>query len=122
MGKVTLPRRALTNYDLIYFAKKYRIPHFRGVFMRNRLPKKPWKQECGIMNLEPQSRRGSHWVAYIKKNRNAVYFDSFGDLPPPRELVRYLKKCSMTYNYETFQSYNSVRCGHLCLKFLLQHV
>lgn len=36
---IQLPRRALTDQDLIYFARKLEIPHFRGVFMRDTPPK-----------------------------------------------------------------------------------
>jgi len=29
-------------------------------------------------------------VAYAKRGNRAVYFDSFGNLQPPKEIVRYL--------------------------------
>lgn len=95
------------------------IPYFRGVFMRNNLPKSgPWKNESSIINLDDKNGPGTHWVAYMKRNNEVKYFDSFGDLPPPPDLMEYLDVGRVKYNYERYQDYNTVICGHLCLKFL----
>ena len=85
-----LPQRALTNYDLLKFAKKLKIPHFRGVFMRNDLPKNgPHNEESAIINLDDKESKGTHWVCYRKFGSHVFYSDSFGDLRPPLELVNY---------------------------------
>lgn len=90
--------------------------------MRNALPKKPWRYECGVLNLDDYDGPGTHWTAYIKNGSRALYFDSFGDLPPPLELKHYLRGSRIQYNHERYQQFNSFNCGHLCLKFLLcQH-
>lgn len=112
-----LPSRALTNIDLLHYTKD--IKYFRGVFMRNNLPRKPWTNECGILNLDEMEGEGTHWVAYNKKGNKSTYFDSFGNLPPPQELIKYLDSSSIEYNYTKFQDYNTYVCGHLCLAFLL---
>lgn len=101
--------------DIKRVAKK--LPHFRGVFMRNNLPRKPHTYECGIVNLDESSGPGTHWVAYYKMNKNIEYFDSFGNLRPPKEIEKYLGK-NILFNHRVYQIYNSVNCGHLCLKFL----
>ena len=50
--ELTIPTdKGLTNVDLLFYAKKLGIKHFRGVYMRDSLPKKPRKIECGIINL-----------------------------------------------------------------------
>lgn len=85
--------------------------------MRDNLPKNAHKYECGIVNLDSSSGNGTHWVAYYKKKSNVNYFDSFGNLKPPQELVNYLGD-QITYNYTQYQTYNTVNCGHLCLDFL----
>lgn len=114
-----MPSRPLTNIDLNKYVKILQIPHFRGVFMRDNLPKKVHPIECGIVNLASSNHSGSHWVAYKKHNKNIIYFDSFGNLPPPKELVKYFGTgCTVHYNYNSYQSYDSVVCGHLCLSFL----
>lgn len=87
--------------------------------MRDTLPKRPNKRECGIVNLDSVKSAGTHWVAYIKEDKKVQYFDSFGNLSPPLELVKYLKNCEVRYNYHKHQSYNSFNCGHLCIEFLL---
>lgn len=91
--------------------------------MRDALPLKPYKRECGIVNLDNEIGPGTHWVAYIKKNKNIWYYDSFGDLKPPLELVRYFggKDAHIKYNYEKYQNFNTPICGHLCLDFLINN-
>lgn len=118
-----LPKRALTNIDLHAYAKRLKIPNFRGVFMRDDLPKKVRTTECGIVNLDDKANPGTHWIAYIKRGKNAIYFDSFGNLQPPKEIVKYLSSSrgddgSIKYNHQQFQTYDSENCGHLCLLFL----
>lgn len=111
----TLPNRALTDVDLKKFALN--IPYFRGVFMRDSLPKHPHLRECGIINLDSSSGPGTHWVAYYKNRDKKEYFDSFGNLQPPVEVIKYLGK-NLMYNYKQEQNYDSSNCGHLCLQFL----
>lgn len=94
------------------------IPYFRGVFMRDGLPQIPFPIECGIINLDSSQNSGTHWVAYTKINDCVEYFDSYGNLRPPKEFIRYMKKCKVIYNYDNFQKNNSYNCGHLCLGFL----
>lgn len=85
--------------------------------MRNELPKKPLRNECGIINLDSSENPGTHWVAYAKIKDKIEYFDSYGNLRPPREFVNYMGSC-INYNYENFQKHNTFNCGHLCLKYL----
>ena len=85
-----LPRRVLTDLDLIKYAKILKIPYFHGVFMRNVLPTSgPRDCESAIVNLDDNDGPGTHWVAYRKRGDNVVYFDSFGDLQPPIDLMLY---------------------------------
>lgn len=108
------------------FVKKLQIPNFRGIFMRNKLPKTISKNECGIINLDNYDSNGTHWTAYFKKGVNILYFDSYGNLRPPLELINYFlsnnKKNKIQYNYEQYQAYNSYNCGHLCLQFLYKNM
>lgn len=85
--------------------------------MRDTLPQKPRLNETGIVNLDRIQGEGTHWVAYKKFGKKVYYFDSFGDLRPPIELVKYLGN-NIQYNTERQQRFDSVLCGHLCLKFL----
>ncbi|KAF0691666.1 Uncharacterized protein FWK35_00027641, partial [Aphis craccivora] len=51
--------KPLKNYDIMSFGKN--IKNFRGCFMKDELPKIPWKNECGILNLNNSNQPGSHW-------------------------------------------------------------
>ena len=110
---LVLPNKSLSNFELMEAVKKLKIPRFRGVFMRNTLPKKPRKRECGIFNLDSAPGRGTHWVVWYKNNKNKFYFDSFG-VQPPDELIKYLSS-PVFYNTERIQPNGLVVCGHLCL-------
>lgn len=90
--------------------------------MRDSLPNtKPWKNECMVLNHDSLKNSGTHWTCFVKCGKNVCYFDSFGKLAPPLELVEYLgSDCNITYNSEQFQNFDTVVCGHLCLKFLYE--
>ncbi len=89
--------------------------------MRDTLPHTPWKTERGIINLDTKDSGGTHWIAYYKRNRVVKYFDSFGDLRPPIEVINYFKDCTVVYNKSALQTFNTNNCGHLCLAFLLEN-
>ena len=113
---VTLPNVPLTNIQLIDAAKKLNIKNFRGVFLRDELPKVPREKECGILNLDDSTGCGTHWVVWIKNANEKLYFHSYG-LPPPTEILKCLRS-PVLYNSERVQPDNEVFCGHLCLFIL----
>ena len=91
--------------------------------MRNDLPVNgPHYRESAIVNLDDAKGSGTHWVAYRKMGNTVYYFDSFGDLQPPLDLMRYFNVPEVKYNYKRFQDFNTYWCGHLCLKFLCQSI
>jgi len=103
-----MPTGVTTNIQLDRLARRMHIPFFRGVFMRNALPTYSYVNESGIVNLDDVNGPGTHWVAYAKRGDRAMYFDSFGNLRSPIELVRYLKKdvVNIEYNRTSYQRYN----------------
>ena len=114
---VVLPNKPLTNFELIEAAKKLNIPNFRGVFLRDELPKKPRRNECGILNLDDSNGRGTSLDAVFQRTVRIKYISTAMGLPPPTELVKYLKS-PVYYNSERIQPDNEVFCGHLCLYVL----
>ena len=116
IGKVVLPNKPLSNIELIETARELEIPYFRGVFLRDTLPKRPRGKECGILNLDSSNGPGTHWVAWFKRGKDKYYFDSYG-LHPPNELTSYLGN-GVLYNTEQVQQADQVFCGHLCLYIL----
>lgn len=111
-----LPNEPLSNFQLIEAAKKLKIKQFRGVFVRDQLPKKSNPTECGILNTGDSSTNGFHWMCWHKSGSKKICFDSYA-LPPPVELVEYLKR-PVYYNSERLQYGDTVFCGHLCLYIL----
>lgn len=85
--------------------------------MRDELPEFSLPLECGVINLDSSTSSGSHWVAYAKINDYVEYFDSYGNLKPPLEFIKYMGQ-KINYNYDNLQGNNEYNCGHLCLKFL----
>lgn len=48
------------------FPKKLQIPHFRGVFMQNKISEEvAINKECEIDNLDDKKNSGTQWVVYI---------------------------------------------------------
>ena len=115
--------RGLTNIDLYKYARELKIDNFRGVFMRNNLPRIAHSKECGIVNFNTSEQSGSHWVCYYKGGMNErIYFDSFGQATLD-EVQKYLKtekeyemaKEVIQRNTDIVQRVNTHVCGHLCL-------
>lgn len=115
-----LPRRALTNLELLRYSERAGLPNFRGVFMRDELKSmKPWKNEMGVLNLDSSAGLGTHWVAYSKKGGLCKFFDSFG-LRPPLEVQKYFTGSRLLYSNERVQRFDASNCGQLCLDFLIK--
>lgn len=122
-NKLILPNKPLNNEELERYASCLKIPFFRGVFMRNGLPRKIWKNEAAIVNLDNTNGPGTHWVCYKKLFDSIYYFDSFGNLPPPKELQEYFYAVpNVVFNYDKRQREDTSVCGHLCLEFLATSV
>ena len=58
--------RGLTNVDLYRYVYELKIDNFRGVFMRDTLPRIPHQTEFGIVNFNTSEQIGSHRVCYFK--------------------------------------------------------
>jgi len=58
----------LSHFDILKLVKNPKIKDFRGVFMKEELPLKVKKTECGVINLQNTNEEGSHWTAYYKNN------------------------------------------------------
>uniref|UniRef100_A0A8D8QZN6 Uncharacterized protein n=1 Tax=Cacopsylla melanoneura TaxID=428564 RepID=A0A8D8QZN6_9HEMI len=97
------------------------VRNFRGCFMRDELVSlgKPRKTESGIFNFNLSTEPGVHWVAWVKKGKEKIYFNSYGhDGEPPKELVKYLGD-DLVFEETQYQTYNSPPfCGHLCIEFI----
>ena len=67
------------------------IPHCRGVFIVDTLPKRIFKSECGVVNSDTIGGEGKHWLAHYNDTKSKhEFFDSYG-LYPCKEILKYLK-------------------------------
>ena len=114
--------KALTNIALLEYIELLKVPKFRGVFMRDELPKRTNPIECGIVNLSPHEHLGTHWVCYANIYKTRIFFDLFGR-KTPLELQVYMKTAAefrnnspvIQRNDDIVQHVNTSICGHLCL-------
>ena len=89
------------------------------MYLRDKLPKKPWERECRVVNFSKNRESETHWVAYCKDGKNTSYFDSYGQAIL-QEITDYLKteaekqKPVIARNTNTVQKFNTRICGHLC--------
>lgn len=118
MSLLPKDHHAMSEFDIFAYANVLKIKHFRGIFMRDTMPERCWVNECGVVNLDSIEGPGTHWVAYCKMQDIVYYFDSFGNLPPPIELIQYFGNNRIFYNNFNYQKFNTVICGQLCLVFL----
>ena len=69
--QLVIPKHALTNQELSRYAACLKIPFFRGVFMKDALPAKVWKNETGIVNLDNTDGPGT--LGCVIKNFKIKY-------------------------------------------------
>ena len=95
---------------------------FKGVYARNRLPRRLNVPSALVGNTDPDHRPGTHWIAiYIDANSRGEYYDPTGRPPFQEAYVNFLEKhCrSWTYNTIRVQEEGSIVCGHHCLFYLI---
>ena len=112
MNTLTLCRRACND------PKIQRL--FGGVFPSDMLPRRKLGFSQYVINLDPHTKPGSHWVAVHFSHNVAYYFDSYGNAPTNGNILSFLEKNadSIMYNRACFQSKMTDTCGHYCLYFL----
>jgi len=69
-----LPNKSLSNFDLNDAAKKLKIMHFRGTFVRDELPKNNNARECGILNISDSSTDRYHWIMLVQVCKDEIKF------------------------------------------------
>ena len=97
------------------------VPHFRGVYTRDSLPRKP-RRGYYVMNFDKTGESGSHWVCmHIGKSTN-TYFDSYSRKPPPFTQRAFAKFLGLTKrlekNTKQLQSDFSTTFGQWCIYFI----
>jgi len=86
-----MPKGVTTNVLLQRLANRMRVLYFRSIFIRTALPTGVRRNKSDIVKLDNAEGLSTYWVACAKRENRAIYFDSFGNLRPPKKLPRYLK-------------------------------
>ena len=102
--------------DNILSQDPYVGPMFLGVFPRDKLSL--FGDGALVINTDPSTKPGEHWIAVFIKNGSAEYFDSYGS-DPPKWLKKYWKNVMWTSNPVPLQSPLSAVCGQYCVYYLL---
>ena len=94
---------------------------FKGVFASDEIPRTFRNKQSAIVNLDPRSSGGSHWVATVahqvqqdsKDWQEMIVYDSFGRDVLAGQLtgVRYTEDDAEQHMYEN-------NCGQRCLAWL----
>ena len=121
--------RGLFDHEIQKIMKN--VPSFAGVIAADEIKDIPAKDTVSfVMNLDPRSKQGSHWVAvYIdaKKDQSVEYFDSFG-VPASNRFKKDIKilvdKIDPDYmlkfksNHIKHQDVSTDTCGFFATKFI----
>ena len=96
---------------------------FLGTFPRDKLPAIKKTPATLIINTDPSTEPGEHWVA-VRFDKSAEYFDSYGLPPYYKEIAEFLERNSpdgkVVINHVTLQTPGlSVTCGHYCCLFVI---
>lgn len=105
-----------------YMLKNAKIKlHFKGVYSSDLLPWRLAKKGIYVVNTDPSTEPGSHWVVLstFDLHKNIVdYFDSYGKTPIQEVLELLLRNGFFCrYNTKILQSSTSNVCGNYCIFF-----
>jgi len=94
---------------------------FIGCFGTNNLPKSIKKFPISlIINTNPTTEQGDHWLGLVLSKSKCFYFDSFGVGVMDPDIINFLKKYykKVTINNECIQHHDSDKCGLYCVAFI----
>ena len=91
------------------------------MFASDELPVINVRPSVIVVNTDPASRPGRHWICmYLDEDALGEFFDSFG-LWPQRVFERFMDKhcVTWTFNKKQMQSLVSRFCGHYCIWYCM---
>ena len=117
-----------TTKQLTAWCRKNNVPFFLAVCATDELPARLPAQAFVIVNYQPSTMPGDHWVAFRKSGSHFDWFDSYGLQPDAEDLIvgdhaqfkRYLREQgaqSVTVNKIDLQQLHTQVCGHYCCWF-----
>ena len=114
----------LSNFDIEKIATHFNIQI--AIVMKDELKKiHPTSYQNYIINLQSSDKgNGTHWMASKIKNKECVYFDSYGYLPP-EEIITFCKRIKnshLCYNTKQIQDLSAITCGFFSIAFLIFYI
>lgn len=106
----------LSNYDIIELADEMNI-NLIGVFAKDKLNNVPVQNGGYVINLDNSTGGGTHWVGFYIDGNDAIYFDSFGSVPP-LSVERFCRNKKFIHSDFIIQNLNQEACGYYQLAFL----
>ena len=99
------------------------VKSFLGVFPSDLLPRTITQPGTIIVNCDPHTEDGSHWLAinFQHKSCSGFYFDSYGLRPYIPSIRSLLQRTCPVWNFNAvqLQCLASTVCGHYCSLFAL---
>ena len=91
------------------------------IFLENAKKKKFSSNSRHIINLSSSNHSGSHWVCIMFKDKQALYFDSFGDKCYDKNILKVFEEMNMNFDYSNvnIQHNKSTYCGYFCIARIL---
>ena len=94
------------------------VRSFLGVFPSDILPQPVSQSGTVIINADPHTENGSHWLAVLfrPKSASAYYFDTYGFVPLVPDIQAFIRRNSTVSNYNKrqLQGLTSNVCGNYC--------
>ena len=110
----------LSNFDIEEIANYYNVNVI--ILMKDELKNMNPINTNYIVNLESsKDGNGTHWMALKIENKDCVYFDSYGMLPP-EEIITFCKritKSHLSYNTKEIQDFKATTCGFFSIAFII---
>ena len=110
----------MSNFDIEKVATHYNINVI--IVMKDELKYMKPINKNYIINLESsKDGNGTHWMALKIENKDCVYFDSYGMLPP-EEIITFCKripKSHLAYNTKEIQDFKAKTCGFFSIGFII---
>jgi len=99
------------------------VNSFLDVYASDLLPRSITKACTAIVNADPHTEGGSHWLAidFRTKSSSAYYFDAYDNVSFVPDILECIKRNSTTWNYNKrqLQSLTSDVFGKYCCLFVL---
>ena len=99
------------------------VPSFLGSFPSYILPPSITRTATLIVNTDPHTASGTHWLAIHLQPRSysGYFFDSYGLPPLIPSIVTFVRRTCSVWEYITtqLQGWTSTFCGQYCCLFVL---